>query len=428
MATVVRRLAGVLALLGQLALPATVGATSHRERGVGRDQVAQRHTEALAALSASSEAVVAQLRFAREETEALLPWGPFAPLAGAFDLADGYFHENLGLDLGAAYTALYQGATRDPRPSGAGKFDLFGVWILLDRGDDSLGFLGFEASSWQVYTPTSPANLGGAIGSLWPTADDFSRLSFSLTQLYWEQQLPGGKLAYRIGKLDQDDVFDNYRFKGVDFYFVNQAFSTNPSIALPGRGLGALAAYDLGDGGYVVAGVGDARARDSASGFSTLFEHGSVFTAGEIGWAGDVAGWGAGEAHVTVWNSPTIPGQQAGWGIATTAEQAIGGNVVPFVRYSYGGGTATGIRQLATVGLGIDGFPPRADDVAGIAFAWGKPTDPTARDQISGEVFYRVQLTPLLQVTPGYQVLIDPATDSTRDLVGIAQVRARVVF
>lgn len=407
-----------------LTLPFAASATVHRE-AVDEEEP---HTEALAVLAASAEDVIAELRAARAETDALVPVGPFALIAEPFDEVDAYLRTKIGLNLGASYTALYQGPTRDPRPVGGGKFDLFGIWILLDDGDHSLGFLGFEAGAWQVYTPVSPANLGGEIGSLWPVANDFSLQRFSLTQLYWEQQIVDGLFAYRIGKIDQDDVFDDYRFKGVDFYFINQAFSSNPAIALPGKGLGVLGAVDVGGGAYVLGGASDAEAQDTASGFSTLFENGSIFAAGEIGWSGEVPGLGEGEAHTTGWNSPAYPGQGAGWGIANTVQQEVGANVFPFARYSYGAGTATGIRHLATIGVGVDGLPNRDDDVVAIAFAWGKPTAPDARSQISGEVFYRLQLTPLLQLTPGYQVLIHPAQDPTRDVVGIFEVRARVTF
>lgn len=400
----------------------------HREIEEIDDDEIEPHTEALEVLAASAEDIVAELRYAREQTQALLPAGPFSLIAVPFDELDAYLRTTLGLNLGASYTALYQGATRDPRPTGAGKFDLFGVWVLLDDGDHSLGFVGFEAGAWQVYTPVSPANLGQEIGSLWPVTNDFSLQTFSLTLLYWEQQLPGGRFAYRIGKIDQDDVFDDYRFKGVDFYFLNQAFSTNPAIALPGKGLGAIAAYDLGGGAYILGGASDAQAQDTVSGFSTLFRDGKIFAAGEIGWTGEVGDIGEGEIHTTVWNSPAYEGQGAGWGIATTAQQELGANVVPFARYAYGAGTATGIRHLATLGIGVDGLPGRDDDVIAAAFAWGAPTDPNARSQLTGEVFYRLQLTPLLQLTPGYQVLVHPATDPTRDVVGIFEVRARVTF
>ncbi len=405
-------------------------ATVHRERAELEAEAAagEAHTEALSVLAASAEDIVAELRAKREETDALIGWGPFSLGAEAFDEADAFLRTNLGLNLGAAYTALYQGATRDPRPVGGGKFDLFGVWVLLDGGDHSLGFLGFQLAAWQAYTPVSPADLGGRIGSLWAVANDFSELKLSVTQLYWEQQLPGGWFAYRIGKIDQDDAFDDYRFKGVDFYFVNQAFSSNPAIALPGRGLGLLGAFDLGGGAYLLGGASDAQAQDNTSGFSTLFRDGKIFSAGELGWKGDVAGWGEGDAHATVWNSPSYEGQPGGWGIASTVEQDVGANIVPFARYAYGVGEATGIRHLASLGVGFDGLPLREDDVAAIAVAWGKPTDSLSRSQISGEVFCRIQLTPFVQLTPGYQVLIHPAVDPTRDLVGIFEVRARVAF
>lgn len=386
-------------------------------------------SDALSHLSGNADSVLGALRATREQRDPLLSVGPFQIIGEQTDWLDQQLRQRLNIDLGVSYTALYQGATRNPRPTGGGKFDFFGFGVPFVVGDSAaIGIIGFEAGAWQVYTPTSPADLGGALGSLWPVTDDFRLQRFSLTQLYWENQIPGGSFAYRIGKVNQDDAFDNYRFKGVDFFFMNTAFATNPAIALPAKGLGILAAYELPGGGYLLGGAGDALASDTTSGFSTLFGEGKIFSAGEIGWAGSVDRWGDARIHATAWNSPAIPSQPAGWGIATMAEQEIGAGVFPFVRYAYGAGDATGVRHLASIGFGVEGPPERNDDVAGVAFAWGTPTDPDARSQVTGEIFYRLQLTRYIQLTPGYQVLIHPSTDPSVDLVGIFELRARVAF
>jgi hypothetical protein len=43
-------------------------------------------------------------------------------------------------------------------------------------------------------------------------------------------------------------------------------------------------------------------------------------------------------------------------------------------------------------------------------------------------VFYRFQLTSVMQVTPGFQVIVDPSLNPTEDVIGIFQLRVAFVF
>ena len=86
-------------------------------------------------------------------------------------------------------------------------------------------------------------------------------------------------------------------------------------------------------------------------------------------------------------------------------------------------------KQVISCGVGLDGpIGARPDDLLGIGFGWGQPEDRSLRDQYVTEIFYRVQLTPKIQVTPGYQVIFDPSLTEEEDVVGIFGLRLRVVF
>ena len=63
-----------------------------------------------------------------------------------------------------------------------------------------------------------------------------------------------------------------------------------------------------------------------------------------------------------------------------------------------------------------------------VGFAWGQPADRLLRDQYVGESFYRIQLTPKMRLTAGYQVIIDPSESPEEDLVGVMSLRLRVAF
>ena len=102
--------------------------------------------------------------------------------------------------------------------------------------------------------------------------------------------------------------------------------------------------------------------------------------------------------------------------------------MVPFARYGHGDGADLLVEHLVALGVGFERPFGAADDVAGVGGSWARPSVPGARDQWGLEVFYRFQLTPVIQVTPGFQLLINPSLNPSEDLVGVFQLRLGVVF
>jgi porin len=67
-------------------------------------------------------------------------------------------------------------------------------------------------------------------------------------------------------------------------------------------------------------------------------------------------------------------------------------------------------------------------DVAGIGLSWGKPADGTLRNQFTSELFYRFQLTQFLAVSPDMQLIVDPAINTTVDVLAFFGIRLRAAF
>jgi hypothetical protein len=49
-------------------------------------------------------------------------------------------------------------------------------------------------------------------------------------------------------------------------------------------------------------------------------------------------------------------------------------------------------------------------------------------DQGVGEVFYRLQVTPHMQLTPSFQLIIHPSRAPDEDLIGVFGIRFRTAF
>jgi carbohydrate-selective porin OprB len=79
-------------------------------------------------------------------------------------------------------------------------------------------------------------------------------------------------------------------------------------------------------------------------------------------------------------------------------------------------------------GLGVLNPLGWKDDIFGIGLAWGEASDTASRDQYVMELYYRHQFTPKVQLTPGFQVIVDPPLNPDDDVIGVFEFRVRVVF
>ncbi len=70
----------------------------------------------------------------------------------------------------------------------------------------------------------------------------------------------------------------------------------------------------------------------------------------------------------------------------------------------------------------------RNSDLLGLAVNWGDPPDSSLSSQVTGELFYRVQLAQNLAITPSLQLLKDPALNPEDDTVWIWGIRVRMTL
>jgi len=114
--------------------------------------------------------------------------------------------------------------------------------------------------------------------------------------------------------------------------------------------------------------------------------------------------------------------------VAVRFEQKIRDTALPFITYSRASGGATGVRQLVTAGLGLKGIIGNRSDISGVAVAWGQPENRSLRNQYVAELFYRVQLTDSIQVTPDLQLIVEPSRNRYNDAIGVLGLRMRIVL
>lgn len=381
----------------------------------------------------SSDDINAEIDTARPRPAGILPNGPVSILDRWMDALNDKTDKAIALKFGAAYTTVYQRASDgDDKDAAGGDADLFARWrVLGGEKDGTRSVIGVNGEYRHDFGEQVPKDLSSQFDSLWRTTNGFGVQDPELVQAWWEQHLANDKLVVTVGKLDVDNFYNKYRYQSDSTAFMSQAFSSNPARKHPGNGLGINGLARVANDWYVTAGVHDANGNKAKSGFHTIDE-GDVFVAAEVGWTPTFENLGKGNYSLDFWHTDaaSIEGFPSDKGIALSCEQELCKNYVPFFRASTSDGDATGINYLVEGGIGLEGVIRGKEDLTGIGLAWGKPSDPTFRDQLGGEIFHRFQLTPDIQFTVGYQYIFDPskAPTANHDPVGVFEIRARIQF
>ena len=279
----------------------------------------------------------------------------------------------------------------------------------------------------RIGSGVTPFDLGLESGSSVPTGTFFSDFPFGVTNLYWKQSLLDKRLSVVIGRIDVTDYVDPYGLMNPLTHFNNLAFSTNPTIAAPNPGLGVAFGAMLTDHLYLQGGLGDANGQTTTAGFDTFFEHAEYFSYLEFGATTSQDRLYLDNVHATFWQTDAraAAGTPWGWGVAVTAQKFVEDTWLPFVRFGYSEGDLALMQTTLSTGVG---WLRENSDVVGLGVSWGQPADGSLSEQFTSELFYRLQVTDYLAITPDLQLIVDPALNPQADAIGYIGVRVRFAF
>jgi porin len=336
--------------------------------------------------------------------------------------------ESYGLAVTGAYTVLYQHSIGpDAQGAAAGDFDLTMRWTPIGRGTPDTGSF-YVASEWRhQFGSRVPSALGSEIGTLLATTNGFSDRGLVVKDAYYVQRLFEDHLRVGLGRVDAENLVGIHQLQSANTSFLNKAFSTNPTIALPGVGAGAAFSVRPVDSFYVAGGANNAYGNTEAVTIDLLDEW-RFFKWGEIGLTPTVEGVGAGRYRVAVWHmdSRGHTGQPADEGFSVIVDQKFGERVTTFARYGYASGHLTGVKQSIQVGGAVTGLVGSTADLTGLAAAWSQP-EAELHDEGVVELFHRFQLTGRLQLTLDAQWIVYPSNTDV-DGVGVLSARFRMSF
>lgn len=294
-------------------------------------------------------------------------------------------------------------------------------------------------------TDLPPLQAGLATGSIVPTAATWGDFNLGITQAYIRQNLAGNRFQYAVGKIFAPNFIDSYPFFDDNRQFLNQSFSTSPTVASPLRGAGAVGTWFPKANYYVLGGVYSANSSDTGTTINDVFNTGELFYQVEVGWSAlarsgvPVQARGPMDSdniHLTAWYKDAQPDQSNATlrpqarGLAFNANMTVGDNLMWFVR----AGISDGWVSDRAVSVGFGWHPTEQfSDLFGLGVGWVRPNDdilpePLQREQWNVESFYRWHLTPNLAITPDLQYIANPSLNPSVDDLWVASLRVRLAF
>jgi hypothetical protein len=249
--------------------------------------------------------------------------------------------------------------------------------------------------------------------------------------LWWEQAFHQTGFTYRTGQLYATSLWGNNRYTADDREgFMNSVLSSN--VGLPWsdrpRGIGAMVKQALGFG-YVAAGFQDAKGDQDRIDASSFLDGRFLYTL-EVGLTPGLNTDGEGRYTLAVGYMDTDPGeQQSSWGLAISARRELGPQLGLFgqVRHTFGNRVAADIRTSANLGVVFNAPFGWVDDSLGIGLLYARPESAELRDEFGLEVYWRLQLTHRLDVTPDLQIIRPRARGSNGTSV-VGGLRLRYIL
>ena len=309
----------------------------------------------------------------------------------------------------------------------AGDLTWAGRWLILGQRFRKPVYLAFRFRDRRAYSEYAPSNIRRETDLLWGTVDGFNNSGFQVPDFYFDQRLFDDKLSLRYGQFSIDSFVDKHALRGAKRYFLNQAFSSNPTVNFPSYGAGLAANWKPNDSWEFTGGVSNVQgvADDAQVDFSIDSDALFGTVQGSYGFKGldekgarlQLMGWYGDKNDVDVY--------RGGRGYSVTLEhEGREENEVYVVRLAQSIGEPTNTDLLLFIGHGkqIRGF-----DSFGVGVGAGR-SSATQIWQSVMETYYRWQVTKELVVTPDLQIIFGDDEEGNSKTRVVGGLRMGIVF
>ena len=130
----------------------------------------------------------------------------------------------------------------------AGDLTMSGRWLIWGERYKEPFSLNFRFRYRSAYSAYSPSDIQSNTDLLWGTVKGFNDSGFQVPNLYFDQRLYNNELALFYGQFPIDSFVDKHVMRSAKRFFLNKAFSDNPTINFPSYGAGFTMHWKPGKG------------------------------------------------------------------------------------------------------------------------------------------------------------------------------------
>ena len=341
-------------------------------------------------------------------------------------------YRKMGLQATMSYSMLGQQLISQEERQGASAGDVtFAArWLLMGAKYNKPFHLNFRVRHRHKYAELSPNELGPSHDLLWKTTAGYTDAGFQIPDFYFSQELFDGKLTLRYGQFGIDNFVDNHNLRSAKRFFLNQAFSKNPTVGFPSYGAGGALLWQDPHNWDVALGVSNIQSTDAVDTEYINLSLGSsaLFYTMQGGY--NFAGLGGRDSRVQImaWKTEksTEDELNSGSGVSMTLEHQGAAPTERYViRAASSEGDASLVDRLLMFGYGRE---MNKFDHYGMGLGIGRSAENNNRWQGVAEAYYRWQATKELLITPDLQVIFGQGTVSGESIRIVAGIRAGFTF
>ena len=254
----------------------------------------------------------------------------------------------------------------------------------------------------------------------------FASDSSSNTNLFraiaWRQQLADGLIDLRIGQLEPTTLFNASPYANDNRAFLASPLSNEASRTLPASGIGMTIKAEVLEGVFLGGGIADANGKGEFLDFNSFFR-GDYVSSAYVAFQPDIPCLGRGNYQFALHMVDATDSTPYSRFLGINAEQSLGEDWALFAKYNRADKRQPAVKQSAAGGIVWKTAFGFQEDWLGMGVGWSEPTNQTLRDEYVAEAFWRMQLTPLIQVTPSVQFWFDPSLTPNDDFQSVFTIR-----
>ncbi len=338
-----------------------------------------------------------------------------------------------GLTYGLTPTIMLQKGTQGGKHSFTANEQINGifVWRPFNKTKFGTGIFLFNFLHVGQITNTTGLDLSQDLGINYFVSDSVADTNI-IKSLLWLHELPGERVTVKVGHGAISEVVNGCRYACDDTAsFLSSPLSAFPASTLPGQGTMLSTSVNLSEGASLEVTVADALG-DGKLDFKRIFDNGELAYAGAVLFDNPFAATGAGQYRfglyqVDATGKGTAAAQAETRGYSINVDQDFG-TFSLFAKYARNAGRSGLIKQTSAAGCVWTKPFGITEDWLGAGFAWVEPSAPGSKDEYVAETYYRLQLTPFLDLTPAMMLVINPLNKPNADTEGVFTFRVRAKF